>query len=309
MFTPDLLAKFYSWLMTTGAKILLIIVGTLFLIRIGKIFSHRAEKVFLRGREDEESIKRAKTLSMLLRHSLRAIIIIISLITILATLGIQIGPLLAAAGVLGLAVGFAAQSLIKDIINGFFIILWDQIRVGDVVQIAGKDGVVESINLKMTVLRDLSGNVHFIPNSMIDLVTNMSKGHSKYLFDISVSYFENIDEVIATLKEIDEEIRCDPLFSEDILEPLEILGVDRFDNSAIVIKARTTTKPNKQWRIGREFNRRLKLAFDRKGIRFPFPHLIVFAGEDKQGQASSFRVRLMKNKVDPGSNLDDKKDN
>jgi small conductance mechanosensitive channel len=292
MFTPEFFQKALTWLLTTGLKIVLIVVAALILQKIARRLGRRLEKIFLKGREDEESLKRAKTLSNLIIKSINVFIIVIAAMTILGALDIQIGPLLATVGVAGLAVGFAAQSLVKDIINGFFIILWDQIRVGDVVRVADISGAVEDLNLKMTVLRSLEGNVHFIPNHMIDVVSNMTKEFSRFVFDVGVSYFEDVDEVIETMKEVDEELRADPQFSEDILAPLEILGLDKFDDSAVIVRARTTTKAGKQWGIGREFNRRLKKAFENKGISIPFPHLTLFAGEDKKGQAPPLRIKL-----------------
>jgi small conductance mechanosensitive channel len=293
MLTPELLEKGLAWLLTTGLKILLIIGVALILTRISRGLTRRLEKIFLKGKEDEESLKRAKTLSGLVRQFLNGLIVIIAVMTVLAALDIQIGPLLATAGVAGLAISFAAQSLIKDVINGFFIIFWDQIRVGDVVEIAGRSGVVKGLNLKMTVLRSLDGNVHYIPNNLIDTVTNMTKEYSQFVFDIGVSYFEDVDEVIKTLKEVDEELRSDPQFAENIVSPLEILGLDRFEDSAVIVRARTTTKPSKQWEVGREFNRRLKKTFDRKGISIPFPHLTLFPGQNKQGETPPLKVKLV----------------
>ncbi|HOP60441.1 MAG TPA: mechanosensitive ion channel family protein [Candidatus Saccharicenans sp.] len=296
MLTPELLEKGLAWLLTTGLKILVIIGVALILTRISRGLTRRLEKIFLKGKEDEESLKRAKTLSGLVRQFLNGLIVIIAVMTVLAALDIQIGPLLATAGVAGLAISFAAQSLIKDVINGFFIIFWDQIRVGDVVEIAGRSGVVKGLNLKMTVLRSLDGNVHYIPNNLIDTVTNMTKEYSQFVFDIGVSYFEDVDEVIKTLKEVDEELRSDPQFAENIVSPLEILGLDRFEDSAVIVRARTTTKPSKQWEVGREFNRRLKKTFDRKGISIPFPHLTLFPGQNKQGETPPLKVKLVEDK-------------
>jgi len=286
----NLLSVVKSWFFTTGLKIVLIAVITLIVVRVIRVVSSRLSVLFLRKREDEESKKRAKTLSSVIRNLLNAVVLIIAVMTVLGHLGIEIGPLLAAAGVVGLAIGFAGQSLVKDVMNGFFILLWDQIRVGDVVEVSGRGGLVEKINLKMTVLRDLAGNVHFVPNSNIDVVTNMTKDYSRYVFDIGVAYREDVDEVIEVLKEIDAELRNDPDFKEDILEPLEIFGLNKFDDSAIIVRARIKTKPIKQWRIGREFNRRLKKKFDEKNIEIPFPHRTIYMGQDKKGEAASMRI-------------------
>lgn len=286
----NILLLIRGWFLTTGLKILFVVIITLIVMKAVKVISSRWSSLFLKKEKDEESKKRAKTLGSVIQKASIAVVLVIAVMTILGQLGIQIGPLLAAAGVVGLALGFAGQSLAKDVINGFFILLWDQIREGDVVQISGRAGLVEKINLKMTILRDLAGNVHFIPHSSIDVVTNMTKGYSCYVFEVGVAYREDVDEVIEVIKEVDEELREDPDFKEDILRPIEIFGLDKFGDSAIVIKARTTTKPIKQWRVGREFNRRLKKKFDERDIEIPFPHVTLYMGQDKQGEAAPMRI-------------------
>lgn len=286
----NFLTMLKTWFFTTGLKIVLIVIVTLIVMKVVRVVSSRLSVLFLKKEEDEESRKRAQTLSSVIRNLLNVVILVLALMTILGQLGIEIGPLLAAAGIVGLAIGFAGQSLVKDVINGFFILLWDQIRVGDVVQVAGQGGLVEKINLKMTVLRDLAGSVHFIPNGNIDVVTNMTKDYSRYVFEIGVAYREDVDEVMEVIKEVDEEIRKDPEYKKDILEPLEIFGLDKFADSAIVIKARIKTKPIKQWGVGREFNRRLKKKFDENDIEIPFPHTTIYMGQDKQGKSPPMRV-------------------
>ena len=288
-----ILSTIGSWVVNTGLKIFLILIVTLIVIKGVGIFSERLTALLMKRQTDEEYKKRADTLASVIRHLLNVVILIVAVMTILAQLGVEIGPILAAAGIVGLAVGFGAQSLVKDVINGFFILLEDQIRVGDVVDVNGKGGLVEKVNLKMTILRDLAGNVHFIPNGTIDIVTNMTKGYSRYVFDIGVAYREDVDEVIQVIKEVDEDMRKDPEFAEDILQPIEILGLDRFADSAIIVRARTTTKPIKQWRVGREFNRRLKKLFDQRGIEIPFPHVTLYMGQDKTGESPPLRVRTM----------------
>jgi small-conductance mechanosensitive channel len=289
-----ILKEIGNWFFTTGLRIILILIVTLILMKAVRILTRRLTTVFTRQKIDEESKKRASTLSSVVRHLLTVVILVVSLMTILGQLGVEIGPVLAAAGIVGLAVGFGAQNLVKDVINGFFILLEDQIRVGDVVQVAGKGGLVEKVNLKLTILRDLSGSVHYIPNGQIDVVTNMTKDFSHYVFDIGVAYREDIDEVIEVIKQVDEDLRKDPDFSEDILEPMEIFGLDKFADSAVIIKARIKTKPIKQWGVAREFNRRLKKKFDEKGIEIPFPHLTLYMGQDKEGKAAPMFVRMDK---------------
>lgn len=290
----EFLSQVKTWFFTTGLKVILIVIITLVVMKAVRIISSRLSSLFLKKKEDEECKKRAKTLGSVIQNFLYAVVLIIAVMTTLGQLGVEIGPLLAAAGIAGLAIGFAGQSLVKDVINGFFILLWDQVREGDVVEIAGKSGLVEKINLKMTVLRDISGNVHFVPNGNIDVVTNKTKEFSRYVFEIGVAYREDVDEVMEVIKEVDEELRSDPGFKEDILGPIEIFGLDKFDDSAIVIKARTTTKPIKQWRVGREFNRRLKKKFDERDIEIPFPHTTLYLGQDKKGEAAPMRILMEK---------------
>ncbi|TVQ36484.1 MAG: mechanosensitive ion channel family protein [Spirochaetaceae bacterium] len=279
-----------AWALTSGLQILLVIVVMLIASRVIHIAVNRAIGR-VGGKDDPEVYKRAETLRSIINSLVSVVVFGIGLVIVLGQLGIAIGPILAAAGVLGLAVGFGAQSLVQDIISGFFILLDDQIRVGDVVEIAGRGGLVEKVNLRMVTLRDLAGNVHFVRNGSISTVTNMTKEYSRYVFDIGVAYREDVDEVIAVIRAVDEELRADPAFAETILEPIEILGLDRFADSAVIIRARTKTKPIMQWSVGREFNRRLKKAFDQRNIEIPFPHRTLYMGQDKQGSSPVLRIR------------------
>ncbi|MBC8186062.1 mechanosensitive ion channel family protein [candidate division KSB1 bacterium] len=281
-----------------GLKILIIMIIALIAMKSVKLILFRFFTIVEKRKIDQEYMKRADTLRSVIRHLLNVIIMAVAIIMILGQVGIQVGPILAAAGIVGLAVGFGAQSLVKDVINGFFILLEDQIRVGDVVNIAGKGGVVEKVNLKMTSLRDLAGNVHFIPNGNIDVVTNMTKEYSRYVFNVGVAYRENVDEVMDVIKQVGEDLQNDNEFKNDIIAPVEVLGLDEFADSALVIKARITTKPIQQWRIGREFNRRLKIVFDKKNIEIPFPHLTVYMGEDKNGNSPPINVKIHKSHYD-----------
>lgn len=284
------LEEMATWAVTSGLQILLVIVVMLIVMRVLHVTVNRTVGR-IGGKDDPELYKRADTLRSFVNSLISVVIFAVALMIILGQLGIAIGPILAAAGVLGLAVGFGAQSLVQDIIAGFFILLEDQIRVGDVVNIAGKGGLVEKVNLRMVILRDLAGNVHFVRNGSIGVVTNMTKDYSRYVFDIGVAYREDVDEVIEVIRAVDEELRRDPGFAETILEPIEILGLDEFADSAIIIKARTKTRPIMQWAVGREFNRRLKKAFDQRGIEIPFPHMTLYMGQDKSGSAPVLRVR------------------
>ena len=284
------LQKVIDWSLSSGINILLVLILTGIALKAAKVLSTRIISVAVRQKEDPEFQKRTHTLGSIIRYVLVIAISIVAAMTVLKELGVEIAPILAAAGIVGLAVGFGAQSLVKDVISGFFILLEDQIRVGDVVQIGDKAGLVEKINLKTTILRDLAGNVHYVPNGHIDVVTNMTKDYSRYVFDIGVAYRENVDEVIEVIKEVDEELRNDPGYKDDILEPIEIFGLDQFADSAVIVKARTTTMPIKQWRVAREFNRRLKKRFDERNIEIPFPHVTLYMGQDKQGQSPPLHI-------------------
>lgn len=288
-----LFAKAIEWCLTSGLRILFILAIMFVAIKAAKLLTCRFFDKRKQGR-DAEFAKRTQTVCSVVSSVLAITILIVAAVMILGEFGISIGPILAAAGIVGVALGFGAQHLVKDIISGFFILLDDQIRVNDVVQIADKGGLVEKVGLRMTILRDLAGNVHYVRNGEINVVTNMTKEYSRYVFEIGVAYREDVDEVIEVLKEIDEEMRKDPAFADDILEPIEILGLDQFANSAIVIKARTKTKPIRQWAVGREFNRRLKKRFDEKDIEIPFPHVTLYLGQDKRGQAAPLNVTLAK---------------
>ena len=278
-----------QWLLSSGLRLLLIVILTLVALRVARFIATRIFPISKREK-DPEFQKRADTLSSVIRYILVIGILIVAAITVMGEFGIEIGPIIAAAGIVGLAVGFGAQSLVQDVISGFFILAEDQIRVGDVVQIADKGGLVEKITLRMVVLRDLAGNVHYVRNGQIQVVTNMTKDYGRYVFDIGVAYREDVDEVIEVVKQVDEELRSDPLLKDDILEPIEILGLDQFADSAIIIKARTKTKPIRQWAVGREFNKRLKKAFDEKDIEIPFPHVTLYMGQDKEGRSAPLNV-------------------
>lgn len=287
-----ILTKVLDWFLSSGLRIVTIVIITLIALKLVKIIPGRILATVKKRAEDTEAKKRLDTLNSLLNYLLSVTTMGIALIMILGEFGIAIGPILAAAGIAGVAIGFGAQHLVQDLISGFFILIDDQIRVGDVVQIAGQGGLVEKVNLRMTVLRDLAGNVHYVPNGQINLVTNMTQDYSMFVFDIGVAYREDVDEVIEVIKKVDEDLRNDPGFNEDILEPIEVFGLDQFADSAIIIKARTKTKPIQQWRIGREFNRRLKIAFDEKDIEIPFPHVTLYMGQDKKGASPPINVAL-----------------
>lgn len=273
MLPENIKTLLYKWLITVGFKVILICLAVIITDKIITIALNRFSKSL--GKEDENYSQRIQTLFSISKSVLKFIIAAIGLMLILQVLGINIGPILAAAGVAGIAIGFGSQRLVEDFISGFIMLINNQIRVGDVVQVNDKSGVVENFTLNTVILRDLSGNVHFIRNGKIDIITNMTKDYSYALFDIGVSYKEDMDKIKNVLYAIGEEMSQREEFSNDILAPIEVLGIDKFEDSAVIVKARIKTKPNKQWNIQREFNFRLKKKFDENGIEMPFPQSTV----------------------------------
>lgn len=233
-------------------------------------------------------IARRRTLLSVARKGLSVLIVTLATLLILSRLGIDTAPLLATAGVLGLAIGFGAQKLVQDVINGVFILVEDLFAVGDVIEVNGTAGLVENVNIRNVRLRDFAGVVHTVPFSSIETVSNLTKDFSCYVFDVGVAYQENVDKVIEVLHEIGRDLRQDPAFSELIQNDLEVFGLDRFDDSAVVIKARIKTLPIQQWTVGREFNKRMKKKFDELGIEIPFPHRTLYFGELKEGKTPTF---------------------
>ncbi|MEE8241553.1 MAG: mechanosensitive ion channel family protein [Nitrospirales bacterium] len=281
--STQLLDSAFQWLTTSGLRVVAVGLGMLVLFFVARGTTSRLRTMLQGALPSPEQVKRAETLAHVVQDVARVLIVAVGSLMILSELGLNVAPLLAAAGIGGLAVGFGAQSLVKDMITGFFILLENQIRVGDVVEIAGVSGVVEEVRLRTIRLRDLSGNFHIVPNGSVDKVMNYTYLYSYYLFDVGVAYREDVDEVMAVLKDVGAELQTDPEFNSDILEPHEMLGVDQYADSVVIIKCRIKTQPIQQWRIGREMNRRIKKAFDAKGIEIPFPHVSVYWGEPKHG--------------------------
>ncbi|MBN1622413.1 MAG: mechanosensitive ion channel family protein [Endomicrobiales bacterium] len=244
-----------------------------------KVEGYLIEKAKEKGKLPREQEKRIQTITGILNKFIYLSIWFVGFLIILGEIGINIGPILASVGVLGLALSFGAQNLVRDLISGIFMLLENQVRVGDVAIINGTGGLVENINLRTIILRDLAGVVHVFPNGSINTLSNMTKDWSGWVFDIGVAYKENTDKVIDIIKKVGKEMEEDKVFGSKIIEPLEIFGLDKFDDSAIVIKGRLKTLPIEQWNVGREFNKRIKNVFDEKNIEIPFPHRSVYFGE------------------------------
>jgi len=237
-----------------------------------------------------EDKRRIETLARMFHYISTVAISLVAGMLALSELGISIAPILGAAGVVGLAVGFGAQSLIKDFFNGFFMLLENQIRQGDVVEVCGKTGVVEDVNLRYVRLRDFEGSVHYVPNGLITTVTNKSRGYAYALIDVSIAYRESIEEVCEVMREVAGKLRAEENFADKILEDLDIAGVQEWGDSAVVLRCRFKTVALEQWGVRREYLRRLKDAFDARGIEIPYPHLTLYAGKNKDGSAPAFRV-------------------
>lgn len=276
----------------SGLRIVLIVVVAWISISVLQR-AVRVVRLRVEGRLDgTDSARRAETLGRVVRYLIAMVISAVAVMLVLAEVGVSLAPILGAAGVVGLAIGFGAQSLVKDYFTGFFILFEDQIRTGDVVSIAGIGGSVEDITLRHVRLRDYDGNVHFVPNGLITSVTNMSRSFAQAVMDVGVSYREDVDQVMALMAEVGRQLRADPDHAVKILGDLEIAGVERLDDSAVVLRCRFKVAPLQQWTVRREYLRRMKAAFDAQGIEIPFPHVTVYAGVGKDGSAPALPVRL-----------------
>ena len=277
---PDQLT---AWLFGPGLRVVLIGLLAYFTVRVASLgVAHFEDVVRTRAGQDADNlelVERVQTISGLVTNAVNVVVWSAASLMMLQQLGVNITPLLTGAGIAGLAVGFGAQNLVRDVISGFFFILEDQVHVGDVVEVNGTSGLVESVKLRTLVLRDLSGTVHVVPNGEITTLSNKTKQFSYAVIDVGVAYKEDTDHVSSVLRDVGSSIETDPNFHSQILAPLEILGVSEFGDSAVIIKIRIKTRPIKQWMIGRELRRRIKKAFDAEGIEIPFPHMSLYFGE------------------------------
>jgi small conductance mechanosensitive channel len=275
----------WNLIITTGLRVVVILlllwvvswIASKALNRFQERLAHKGEAM---GKEGTEQAKRAETLTHLLRQLVRIAVLVLGGLVVLKELGVEIAPILAGAGILGLAVGFGAQNLVRDVISGFFLILENQVRVGDVAIINGTGGLVEAINFRTIVLRDLAGTVHTFPNGAITTLANMTRDWSAYVYEIGIAYGEDSDRAVALIQQVGEEMAADDYFGPLIKEPMEVFGVDRLAESSVVIKGRIKTWPIHQWEVGRELLRRVKKAFDAEGIEIPFPQRSVHVRQD-----------------------------
>ena len=266
------------WILSHGIRIVIIIVGAFLLNIIISRFISKAVRVAVipdRTSSEEAEKKREDTLIRIFNGALIIVILTMSVLMILQEIGLEIGPILAGAGIVGLALGFGGQYLIRDIISGLFIILENQYRIGDVIKIDGTGGLVEDITLRMTTLRDLDGTVHHIPHGEIKKVSNLSKNFARVNINIGVSYNSNLEHIIKIINKTGNEIAADPLFKDYIITPPSFLRVEEFADSAIIVKVLGETKPLRQWEVSGEFRKRIKIAFDGEGIEIPFPQIVI----------------------------------
>jgi small conductance mechanosensitive channel len=267
----------------SGLRILLVLVAGYVAVRFLRIALARLQGVLIRAGERTELVtgatrKRVTTLTELLLTLGLVAVWAVAAVICLDQIGLDVTPILAGAGIVGLAVGFGAQNLVRDVISGFFLVAENQVRIGDVAVVNGTGGLVEAITFRTIVLRDLAGVVHVVPNGAITTLANMTKEWSGYVIDVGVAYKEDTDRVVEIMAEVAEDLRNDPRFGPSILQPIEIFGVDDFKESEVTIKAQLKTVPIQQWNVGREYRRRLKKAFDARGVEIPFPHRSLYMG-------------------------------
>lgn len=251
----------------------------------------RIFRIYVARRTGGDEIARIETLARVFRNAAGVVIVIVAGTLILGEVGISVAPILATAGVAGVAIGFGAQSLIKDYFNGFFLLLDDQVREGDVVEIAGKGGLVEEVTLRYVRLRDMEGHVHYVPNGEIKLVTNRTREFATPMVEIGIAYREDPDEALQVMREVAAGMRADADWRGRIADDLEVIGVERWADSAVILRARMrVVPPIQQWNVRREYLKRLKKAFDARGIEIPFPHLTLYPGQLKDGSAPALHV-------------------
>jgi len=276
-----------------GVRIVMIIMIAFVITFIARRLITKLKSYLKTKAEDNpEESKRVDTLARVFRYIATIVITVIAMIQILNEVGISIAPVLAAAGVVGVAIGFGAQSLVKDYFTGFVLLLENQVRQGDVVEVGSKSGFVEEVTLRYIKMRDYAGNVHYVPNGTITTVTNMSREFAFAVIDVAVAYRENIEQVMEIMETVGSTLREDEACKLKILDGMEMAGVDQLADSGVMIRCRFKVVPLAQWSIKREYFKRLKAAFDQKGIEIPFPHLTIYPGVNQDGSAPALNIKL-----------------
>jgi small-conductance mechanosensitive channel len=283
--------KYFLLISQTTLHIVVILILAWIALHLGNKLI-RVFKTYMLSRVDNSSLElnRIETIGNVFRYIFSVVITIVAGMLMLSEMGISIAPILATAGVAGIAIGFGAQSLIKDYFNGFFLLLEDQIRQGDVVNVANIGGLVEEITLRHVKLRDYDGNVHYIPNGIITTVTNMSRDYAFAVIDVRVANRQNVDEVMELMHNIAKKLRENPAFEDKIIEDLEMAGVEKLEDTASIVRGRIKVKPLAQWDVKREFLRLMKTAFEEHHIEFPYPHMVMYPGQDRNGQVEPMHI-------------------
>ena len=274
----NIIQNITPWVISNGARIFLILLVIVLFQLSGKKLIEKVVRKAIKHEDQESEIKRENTLIGLFSGVLNVVIWLVVVMMILSEIGLNIAPILTGAGILGVALGFGAQSMVRDFLDGFFIILENQYRIGDVITLEDVTGRVEEISLRKTVIRDLDGRVHHVPNGSFTRVSNLTGDYSRAHMDISISYQEDIDKVIVLINKVGKEMAGVSPWKEKIIEPIQVLGTgpNNFAASGIEIKVLGKTKATRQWEVLREFRKRIKIAFDKEGIEIPFPQMSVW---------------------------------
>lgn len=275
--TLDAIAAELPAYLATPARVLLILLLAFLALRIVPRLLAKLRATVESHQESAEDGRRLQTLTRVVRYAFNVAVAVVTVLLILGEFGVSVAPMLGAAGVVGIALGFGAQSLVKDYFTGFFLLLENQIRVGDVVEAGGKSGCVEELTLRYLRLRDYAGHVHYVPNGSITVVTNMSLGFANAVMDVTVAWGQDLDRVFPLLLRLGRELQADPAFGPKILEPLEISGVEQLAESGVTLRCRFKAVPLEQHVVRREFLKRLKAEFARAGIEVPSPQIKLIA--------------------------------
>jgi len=274
----DILTKLINWALSSGIKVIFIVVAAYLLKVIAKRFIQRIVKAAVHSDKlitEDAELKRMNTLVHIFSYTFNTILLMIAAMMVIKEFGIDVAPILATAGIAGVAIGFGAQYLVKDIITGIFIIFENQYRLGDVIKIGTIGGSVEDISLRVTTLRDQDGNVHYIPHGEIKIVSNLTRVYSKINLNVGVAYEANLDHVAEVVNRIGQELANDPAWKNAITQSPRFLRVDSLDESSVSIKIVGETKPQEQWSVAGELRKRIKETFEKEGIDIPFPQTVV----------------------------------
>ena len=285
----ELIASFETLLdrpfVAGGIRVGIILLLTALALKLTSRLATRADRVIAEGGRllPADGVKRRRTMANIVKYSVNALILVIAVATILRETGVDIAPILAGAGIAGIVIGLGTQNLMRDTLAGIFVLVEHQYDVDDWVSIAGVTGKVENVTLRMTQLRDIDGNVHFVPNGQAQVVTNLTKEWARATLDVSVAYKEDVDQVMAILKEIGVQMEADPEWRPLLLDPLEVLGVQSLGDSSVDVRIFIKTLPDEKWKVARELRRRIKNRFDEEGIEIPFPHRTLYMGTGESG--------------------------